>query len=135
MIIQLKLQRKLKKINNKIEIEDIEKLKRKVEAQKAMKIFITPAENGFNVAIDIENSKNMSTEEHELVGTIARGLVFQATTDPHSTFLMGLKGLKNDKEKKRDLKKEEIQSISHSWYCRFYNFLKIIEQWWRIKRS
>ena len=93
-------------MNNKIEIEDIEKLKRKVEAQKAMKIFITPAENGFNVAIDIENSKNMSTEEHELVSTIARGLVFQATTDPHSTFLMGLKGFKNDKEKKRDLKKE-----------------------------
>ena len=102
--MQLKLQRKLKKINNKIEIEDIEKLKRKVEAQKAMKIFITPAKNGFNVAIDIENSKNMNSEEYELVSTIARGLVFQATTDPHSTFLMGLKGFKNDKEKKRDLK-------------------------------
>ena len=104
--MQLKLQRKLKKMNNKIEIEDIEKLKRKVEAQKAMKIFITPADNGFNVAIDAENSKNMSSEEYELVSTIARGLVFQATTDPHSTFLMGLKGFKNDKEKKIDKKKE-----------------------------
>ena len=64
-----------------------------------MKIFITPAENGFNVAIDIENSKNMSTEEHELVGTIARGLVFQATTDPHSTFLMGINIKKMTKKK------------------------------------
>ena len=71
-----------------------------------MKIFITPAENGFNVAIDNENSKNMNPKEHELVSTIARGLVHQATSDPHSTFLMGLKGFKNDKEKKRDLKKE-----------------------------
>ena len=104
--MQLKLQRKLKKMNNKIEIEDIEKLKRKVEAQKAMKIFITAADNGFNVAIDAENSKNMSSEEYELVSTIARGLVFQATTNPHSTFLMGLKGFKNDKEKKIDKKKE-----------------------------
>jgi len=110
-------------MNNKIEIEDIEKLKRKVEAQKAMKIFITPAENGFNVAIDIENSKNMSTEEHELVGTIARGLVFQATTDPHSTFLMGLKGLKNDKEKKRDLKKEEPKKKQNN-VIDFIDYLK-----------
>ena len=106
-------------MNNKIEIEDIEKLKRKVDEQKAMKIFITPAENGFNVAIDIENSKNMSTEEHELVSTIARGLVFQATTDPHSTFLMGLKGLKNDKDKKRDRDdKKSSPSSSKVSLCR-----------------
>ena len=110
-------------MNNKIEIEDIEKLKRKVEAQKAMKIFITPAENGFNVAIDIENSKNMSTEEHGLVGTIARGLVFQATTDPHSTFLMGLKGLKNDKEKKKDLKKKEPKKKQNN-VIDFIDYLK-----------
>ena len=121
--MQLKLQRKLKKMNNKIEIEDIEKLKRKVDEQKAMKIFITPAENGFNVAIDIENSKNMSTEEHELVSTIARGLVFQATTDPHSTFLMGLKGFKNDKEKKRDLKKEEPKKKQNN-VIDFIDYLK-----------
>ena len=93
-------------MKNQTEIEDIEKLKKKVEAHKAMKIFITPADNGFNVAIDAENSKNMSSEEYELVSTIARGLVFQATTNPHETFLMGVKGFKNDKEKKIDKKKE-----------------------------
>ena len=54
-------------MKNQTEIEDIEKLKKKVEAHKAMKIFITPADNGFNVAIDAENSKNMSSEEYELV--------------------------------------------------------------------
>jgi len=88
-------------MKNLTEIEDIEKLKKKVDAQKAMKIFITPADNGFNVAIDIENSKNLNPEEYELVSTIARGLVFQATTDPHTTFLMGVKGFKNEKEKKK----------------------------------
>tara|TARA_B100001540_G_scaffold101875_1_gene91834 strand:+ start:1260 stop:1607 length:348 start_codon:yes stop_codon:yes gene_type:complete len=93
-------------MKNQTEIEDIEKLKKKLDAQKAVKIFITPGENGFNVAIDIENSKNLNPEEHELVSTIARGLVFQATTNPHATFLMGVKGFKNDKEKKRDNKKE-----------------------------
>jgi len=93
-------------MKNLTEIEDIEKLKKKVDAQKAMKIFITPADNGFNVAIDIENSKNLNPEEYELVSTIARGLVFQATTDPHTTFLMGVKGFKNDKEKKKEIKKE-----------------------------
>ena len=59
--MQLKLQKRLRKMNNQTEIEDIEKLKKKVDAQKAMKIFITPGDNGFNVAIDIENSKNMNT--------------------------------------------------------------------------
>ena len=121
--MQLKLQKRLKKMNNHTEIDEVEKLKKKVDALKAMKIFITPGDNGFNVAIDIENSKNMSTEEHELVGTIARGLVFQATTDPHSTFLMGLKGLKNDKDKKRDLKKEEPKKKQNN-VIDFIDYLK-----------
>ena len=47
-------------MNNHTEIDEIEKLKKKVDALKAMKIFITPEDNGFNVAIDIENSKNMN---------------------------------------------------------------------------
>ena len=121
--MQLKLQKRLRKMNNQTEIEDIEKLKKKVDALKAMKIFITPGDNGFNVAIDIENSKNMSTEEYELVSTIARGLVFQATTDPHSTFLMGLKGFKNDKEKKRDLKKKEPKKEQNN-VIDFIDYLK-----------
>jgi len=76
-----------------------------IDAQKTIKILVCPSHNGFSCAIDIKNSKNLNPEEHELVSTIARGLVFQATTDPHSTFLMGVKGFKNDKDKKKDLKK------------------------------
>ena len=78
-----------------------------IDAQKTIKILVCPSHNGFSCAIDIENSKNMNSEEYELVSTITRGLVFQATTDPHSTFLMGVKGFKNDKDKKRDLKKKK----------------------------
>jgi len=33
--------------------------------------------------------------------TIARGLVFQAQKDPHSTFMMGLRGFANDKKGKK----------------------------------
>ena len=110
-------------MKNLTEIENIKELKRKVDMQKAIKIFIIPAENGFNVAIDTEKSKNMNLEEHELTRTIARGLIFQATTDPHSTFLMGLKGFKNDKEKKRDLKKEEPKKKQNN-VIDFIDYLK-----------
>ena len=72
-----------------------------IDVKKTIKILVSPNDNGFSCAIDIENSKNLNPEEYELVSKIARGLVFQATTDPHSTFLMGLKGFKNDKEKKK----------------------------------
>ena len=116
--MQSKLQKRLKKMKNQIE-----ELKKKIDAQKAIKIFISPGENGFNVAIDIENSKNMNPEERELVSTIARGLVFQATTDPHSTFLMGVKGFKNDKEKKQDLKKKEPKKRQNN-VIDFIDYLK-----------
>ena len=73
--------------------------------------------------IDIENSKNLNPEEYELVSKIARGLVFQATTDPHSTFLMGVKGFKNDKDKKRDLKKKETKKEQNN-VIDFIDYLK-----------
>ncbi len=116
--MQSKLQKILKKMKNQTEIENIQELKKMVEEQKAIKIFITPAENGFNVGIDNENSKGMNPSEHELVITIAKGLVHQAISDPHSTFLMGLERFKNDKEKKKELKKKQHNVID------FIDFLK-----------
>ena len=94
-----------------------------IDAQKTIKILVCPSHNGFSCAIDIENSKNLNPEEYELVSKIARGLVFQATTDPHSTFLMGLKGFKNDKEKKRDLKKKEHKKEQNN-VIDFIDYLK-----------
>ena len=94
-----------------------------IDAQKTIKILVCPSHNGFSCAIDIENSKNLNPEEYELVSTIARGLVFQATTDPHSTFLMGVKGFKNDKDKKRDLKKRETKKEQNN-VIDFIDYLK-----------
>ena len=94
-----------------------------INAQKTIKILICPSHNGFSCAIDIENSKNLNPEEYELVSNIARGLVFQATTDPHSTFLMGVKGFKNDKDKKRDLKKKETKKEQNN-VIDFIDYLK-----------
>ena len=70
-----------------------------------------------------KDCKNMNSEEYELVSTIARGLVFQATTNPHSTFLMGVKGFKNDKDKKRDLKKKETKKEQNN-VIDFIDYLK-----------
>ena len=94
-----------------------------IDAQKTIKILVCPSHNGFSCAIDIENSKNLNPEEYELVSNIARGLVFQATTDPHSTFLMGVKGFKNDKDKKRDLKKKETKKEQNN-VIDFIDYLK-----------
>ena len=94
-----------------------------IDAQKTIKILVCPSHNGFSCAIDIENSKNLNPEEYELVSKIARGLVFQATTDPHSTFLMGVKGFKNDKDKKRDLKKKETKKEQNN-VIDFIDYLK-----------
>ena len=94
-----------------------------IDAQKTIKILVCPSDNGFSCAIDTENSKNLNPEEYELVSKIARGLVFQATTDPHSTFLMGVKGFKNDKDKKRDLKKKETKKEQNN-VIDFIDYLK-----------
>ena len=94
-----------------------------IDTQKTIKILVCPSDNGFSCAIDIENSKNLNPEEYELVSKIARGLVFQATTDPHSTFLMGVKGFKNDKDKKQDLKKKETKKEQNN-VIDFIDYLK-----------
>ena len=73
--------------------------------------------------IKSKQAKNLNNEEYELVSKIARGLVFQATTDPHSTFLMGVKGFKNDKDKKQDLKKKETKKEQNN-VIDFIDYLK-----------
>ena len=47
----------------------------------------------------MDSKSKMSTEQYELCSTIARGMIKMATTDPHSTFLWGLRGFAGSKEK------------------------------------
>ena len=73
------------------------------------------------------DSKNiMTTEEYELCSTIARGMIKMATTDPHSTFLWGLRGFADDKKQnKEDLAINSIAEFdSEDNVIDFLEFLK-----------
>ena len=54
----------------------------------------------------------MTTEEYELCSTVARGMIKMATSDPHSTFLWGLRGFADDK--KNNEKDLSINSIAEA---------------------
>ena len=68
----------------------------------AIKVLVTPWEKGFSCGIVMDSKNIMTTEEYELCSTIARGMIKMATTDPHSTFLWGLRGFADDKNKQKD---------------------------------
>ena len=67
--------------------------------KNAIKVLVTPWEKGFTCGIVMDSNTKLSTEEYELCSTIARGMIKMATTDPHSTFLWGLRGFAEDKNK------------------------------------
>ena len=68
----------------------------------AIKVLVSPWEKGFTCGIIMDSRTKMTTEEYELCSTIARGMIKMATTDPHSTFLWGLRGFADDKNKQKD---------------------------------
>ena len=68
----------------------------------SIKVLVSPWENGFTCGIIMDSKSKMTTEEYELCSTIARGMIKMATTDPHSTFLWGLRGFADDKNKQKD---------------------------------
>ena len=68
----------------------------------AIKVLVSPWEKGFTCGIIMDSSTKMTTEQYELCSTIARGMIKMATTDPHSTFLWGLRGFADDKNKQKD---------------------------------
>ena len=65
----------------------------------SIKVLVSPWQNGFTCGIVMDSKSKMGTEEYELCSTIARGMIKMATTDPHSTFLWGLRGFSDDKKK------------------------------------
>ena len=80
------------------------KKKDKLDLLKAIKVLVTPWKLGFTCGISMDTRAKMTTEEYELCSTIARGMIKMATTDPHSTFLWGLRGFADDKKNnKKDL--------------------------------
>ena len=73
------------------------KNKDKLNFINSVKVIITPWQKGFTCGIIMDSKSKMTTEEYELCSTIARGMIKMATTDPHSTFLWGLRGFADDK--------------------------------------
>ena len=100
--------------------------KNKPNVINSVKVIITPWQKGFTCGIIMDNQSKMTTEEYELCSTVARGMIKMATTDPHSTFLWGLRGFADDK--KRNDKSMTISSVAEfdddSNVVDFLEFLK-----------
>ena len=92
----------------------------------AIKVLVTHWEKGFSCGIVMDSKYVMTTEEYELCSTIARGMIKMATTDPHSTFLWGLRGFADDKKQnKEDLAINSIAEFdSEDNVIDFLEFLK-----------
>ena len=75
------------------------KEKDKMMLINSIKVLVSPWEKGFTCGIIMDSKSKMTTEEYELCSTIARGMIKMATSDPHSTFLWGLRGYAEDKKK------------------------------------
>ena len=73
--------------------------KSKVSYVNSVKVIVSPWQKGFHCGIIMDSKSKMTTEEYELCSTIARGMIKMATSDPHSTFLWGLRGYAEDKKK------------------------------------
>ena len=76
---------------------------KKFDTLKSIKILVTPWEKGFTCGIIMDSKAKMSTEQYELCSTIARGMIKMATSDPHTTFLYGLRGFADDKKSNKGM--------------------------------
>ena len=72
--------------------------KDKISFINSVKVIVSPWQKGFQCGIIMDSKSKMSTEQYELCSTIARGMIKMATSDPHSTFLWGLRGFADDKK-------------------------------------
>ena len=75
-------------------------MSKKFDFLNSIKVIITPWDKGFTCGILLDSRNKMTDEQYELCSTIARGMIKQATTDPHTTFLAGMKGFGDDSKYK-----------------------------------
>ena len=76
---------------------------KKFDVLNSIKVLVTPWEKGFTCGIIMDSKAKMSTEQYELCSTIARGMIKMATSDPHTTFLYGLRGFADDKKNNKGM--------------------------------
>ena len=99
----------------------------KINYINSVKVIVSPWQKGFNCSIMMDSQSKMSTEQYELCSTIARGMIKMATTDPHSTFLWGLRGYAEVKKKnKQDLTASSVAEFDdESNVIDFLEYLKM----------
>ena len=76
---------------------------KKFDVLNSIKVLVTPWERGFTCGIIMDSKAKMTTEQYELCSTIARGMIKMATSDPHTTFLYGLRGFADDKKNNKGM--------------------------------
>ena len=76
---------------------------KKFDMLNSLKVLVTPWEKGFTCGIVMDSKAKMSTEQYELCSTISRGMIKMATSDPHTTFLYGLRGFADDKKNNKGM--------------------------------
>jgi len=94
--------------------------KNKLNPINSVKVIVTPWEKGFTCGIIMDSKSKMTTEQYELCSTVARGMIKMATTDPHSTFLWGLRGFADDKNKK-------VKDLSISFVAEFDDDSNVVD--------
>lgn len=68
------------------------------DLQDATKVIISPWEDGFTCGMIFGKNTTVDFEE-DVCAIIARGMIKQAVVNPQETYLLGLEGFKEDKEK------------------------------------
>ena len=76
---------------------------KKFNVLNSIKVLVTPWEKGFTCGIVMDSKAKMSTEQYELCSTISRGMIKMATSDPHTTFLYGIRGFADDKKSNKSM--------------------------------
>ena len=76
---------------------------KKFDVLNSIKVLISPWDKGFTCGIVMDSKAKMSTEQYELCSTIARGMIKMATSDPHTTFLYGLRGFADDRKNNKGM--------------------------------
>ena len=76
---------------------------KKFDVLNSIKVLVTPWEKGFTCGIVMDSKAKMSTEQYELCSTVARGMIKMATSDPHTTFLYGLRVFADDKKSNKGM--------------------------------
>ena len=76
---------------------------KKFDVLNSIKVLVTPWEKGFTCGIIMDSKAKMSTEQYELCSTVARGMIKMATSDPHTTFLYGLRGFADDRKNNKGM--------------------------------